>query len=68
MGVTKGGPAEKGGLKSGDIIIKLGEAKIGNLEDFDIALRKYKAGDRVTVTVDRDGKETKAEVVLDPPR
>jgi len=68
MGVTKGGPAEKGGLKSGDIIVKLGDAKIGNLEDFDIALRKYKAGDKVTVTATRDDKDTKFEIVLDPPR
>jgi S1-C subfamily serine protease len=67
-GVTKGSPAEKGGLQGGDIIIGLGESKIGNLEDFDSALRKYKAGDRVPVTVKRGGKEQKFEVTLEPPR
>ena len=36
-GVTKGGPAERGGLKAGDIIIEFGDSKIGNLEDFDSA-------------------------------
>ncbi|MEK6233076.1 MAG: M20/M25/M40 family metallo-hydrolase, partial [Planctomycetales bacterium] len=47
QGVSKGSPAEKGGLKTGDVIVQLGEAKIGNLEDFDGALRKYNAGDKV---------------------
>ncbi len=67
-GVSKGGPAEQGGLKAGDIIVQFGDSKIGNLEDFDNALRKYKAGDKVTVTVKRDGKQVKLEVTLDPPK
>jgi hypothetical protein len=67
-GVTKGSPAEKAGLKAGDIIVGLGESKIGNLEDFDSALRKYKAGDRVPITVKRAGQEQKFEVTLEPPR
>jgi hypothetical protein len=67
-GVTKGSPAERGGLKGGDIMIQFGESKIGGLEDFDSALRKYKAGDRVPIVVRRDGKEVKLEVTLDPPR
>jgi hypothetical protein len=64
-GVTKGGPAERAGIKGGDIIIKLGESRIGNLEDFDSALRKYKAGDRVAVIVKRERKEVTFEVTLD---
>jgi Zn-dependent M28 family amino/carboxypeptidase len=68
MGVTKGSPAERGGLKAGDIIIKMGESKIGSLEDFDSALRKFKTGDKVPVTVKR-GKETVTlDVRLDAPR
>ena len=67
-GVSPDSPADKGGLKAGDAIVKLGEYKIGNLEDFDGALRKYKAGDKVPVVVKRDGEEVKSEVVLDPPR
>ena len=67
-GVSPDSPAEKGGLAKGDAIIKLGDYKIGNLEDFDGALRKYKAGDMVPVVVARDGKELTLEVVLDPPK
>ncbi len=67
-GVTKGGPAENGGLKGGDVITLLGDNKIANLDDFDAALRKFKAGDKVKVGV-RRGKETlNLEVTLDEPR
>ncbi len=66
--VTKGGPADKGGMKGGDVIVKFGESKIGGLEDIDSALRKYKAGDTVDVVVLRDGKEVSLKVVLDPPK
>jgi hypothetical protein len=67
-GISPDSPAEKGGLAKGDAIVKLGEYKIGNLEDFDGALRKYKGGDKVPVVVRRDGKELTLEVVLDPPK
>ncbi len=67
-GVSKGSPADKGGLKGGDLIIQLGESKVGNLEDFDSALRKFKAGDKALVVVKRGGQEVKLEVTLDPPR
>jgi S1-C subfamily serine protease len=55
-------------MKAGDIIIQFGESKIGNLEDFDSALRKYKAGDKVPVTVRRGTEDVTLEVTLDPPR
>lgn len=67
-GVTKDGPAERAGIRGGDIIVKLGESRIGNLEDFDSALRKFKAGDRVPVVVKRGKEELTLEVTLDPPR
>jgi acetylornithine deacetylase/succinyl-diaminopimelate desuccinylase-like protein len=68
QGVAPGGPAEKGGMKAGDVIVKFGDSKIGGLEDIDSALRKFKAGDKVKVIVIRDKKETELEVVLDPPK
>ena len=67
-GVTKGGPAERAGIRGGDIIVRLGESRIGNLEDFDSALRKHKAGEKVAVLLKRGGKEKTIEVTLDPPR
>jgi hypothetical protein len=67
-GVSGGGPAEKAGIKAGDVVIQLGDFKIGGIEDFDSALRKFKAGDKVKVTVMR-GKEKKVlTVTLGEPR
>ncbi|PQO42242.1 M28 family peptidase [Blastopirellula marina] len=68
QGVSPGSPAADAGLKGGDIMIDLGGNRIGGLEDFDAALRKFKGGDKVEVTVLREGKEVKLTVTLAPPR
>lgn len=67
-GAAPGSPADKGGLKAGDHIVRLGGNKITNLDDFDLALRKFKAGEEIDVIVTRDGKETALKVTLAPPR
>ncbi len=67
-GVAPGSPAEKAGLKGGDQIVKLGRHEIGGLEDFDYALRQFKAGETVEVVVLRDGKRLTLKVTLDTPR
>ncbi|MGE5194705.1 MAG: M20/M25/M40 family metallo-hydrolase, partial [Deltaproteobacteria bacterium] len=67
-GVVPGGPAEKGGLKAGDRIVQLGTHKIENLEDFDLALRKFSPGETVEVAVLRSNERVTLKVVLDKPR
>ena len=62
--VLPGSPADKGGVKGGDVLIKFGDSKITVLEDFESALRKHKPGDKVKVVLKR-GKETiETEVTL----
>ena len=68
QGVAGGSPAAKGGLKGGDIIIQLGKDKITGLDDFDLALRKFKGGDEVTVVVLRKEKKVSLKVVLGRPK
>lgn len=63
-GVSPEGPAAKGGLQGGDIIVQLGETKITDIELFMVALTKHKPGDKVKVKYLRDGKERETEVEL----
>ena len=68
MDVKQGGPADRAGIRSGDVVIQFGKSKIGGLEDFDSALRNYKSGDKVPVVVQRGEQELSFTVTLDPPR
>ncbi|WP_437192805.1 M20/M25/M40 family metallo-hydrolase [Planctomicrobium sp. SH527] len=68
QGVAPDSPADKGGLKSGDVIIRLGTHRIGSLEDFDLVLRKFQPGEQVDVGIIRDGKETSLKVTLSTPK
>jgi len=55
-------------MKSGDRIVSIGGNKVTGLDDFDLALRKFKGGDEVPVIVIRNEKEVSLQVTLDPPR
>ncbi len=63
--VKPASPAEKAGLKAGDVLVQFGDKPIRNLYDFTDALRRSKVGDVVDVTVMRDGKPVKASVKLE---
>lgn len=67
-GVSAGSPAANGGLLAGDVIVELGGKKITGLDDFDLALRNFSAGDEVQVIVLRGGKNVPLKVVLGKPR
>lgn len=56
-GVSDNRPAMRAGIKQGDIIIKLGEYKIGGMQTYMEALGKFNPGDKTHVTVSREGKE-----------
>ena len=55
-GVRAGGPADKAGLKGGDIIVEFGGQQIANIYDYTYALDAVKIGEPVEVVVLRDGK------------
>lgn len=61
-GVVGGGPAEKAGLKGGDVITEFGTKKIENIYDLTDALSAAKIGEPVDVVVIRDGKQVKLKV------
>ena len=61
-GVRAGGPADKAGLKGGDVIVEFGGQKIANIYDYTYALDAVKIGVPVDVVVIRDGKQVKLTV------
>jgi Peptidase family M28/PDZ domain/PA domain len=63
-GVQDGSPAAFAGLREGDIIIKLAEMKIQNLEDLTAALRSKKPGDSVEITVLRNSQRLTLKATL----
>jgi hypothetical protein len=56
-GVSGGGPADKAGLKSGDIIIKIADNELKDIYTYMEELNNLKQGQQATVTVLRDGSE-----------
>ncbi len=60
-----GGASEKAGLKEGDIIVKVGDKAITSMNDLNGVKKSYKAGDTVTVTVNRGGTEVQCQLTFD---
>jgi Peptidase family M28/PDZ domain len=60
-GVTDGKPAAKAGIKTGDVIVKIGETEIENVYTYMDVLTKLKKGDTAKVVVKRGNED----VVLD---
>jgi S1-C subfamily serine protease len=50
-------PAEKAGLKMGDVLVSVGGQAVGNLEATVDLVRREKPGSDVAIRVRRDGKE-----------
>jgi serine protease Do len=57
--ITKGCAAEKMGLKVGDIITRVDDEEITDPRTLSTVIGGHEAGDKVTVTFMRDGKEQK---------
>ncbi|MDP5011887.1 MAG: M20/M25/M40 family metallo-hydrolase, partial [Crocinitomicaceae bacterium] len=63
-GVSKGKPAEKGGILAGDIIIKINACEINDVYAYMDCLSRLNLGDKLKVTVIRNGEEVKFKVEL----
>jgi len=62
--VVPGSPADKAGLKPGDVITGFAGQKISNSEELIRAIQTSKIGQRAEVTYWRNNKENTAEVIL----
>jgi putative serine protease PepD len=63
-GILAGSPAEKAGLKGGDIVIALNGRAINGPEELIVAVRSLNVGDVVRLTYKRDGKENTVSLTL----
>jgi S1-C subfamily serine protease len=63
-GVTAGSPADKAGMKKGDILIGLGGRAVADLQGFTDVLSAHEPGDEVAIVVLREGRELKLRAVL----
>jgi len=62
--VTAFSPAEKAGLKTGDVVIKFDGQKVTTFNEVNTLKSKHKSGDKVSVTISRDGKEQTLTLTL----
>ncbi len=64
-GVVAGSPADKAGIKEGDIITKIGNDTVNSTNSLQSLIGKHKVGDKISVTVLRDGKTQSLSVTLE---
>lgn len=62
--VTAGGPGARAGIKPGDVITKVDGVRVHGGDELVIKIRAHRPGDRLALTVLRDGRERTLEVVL----
>ena len=63
-GVKEGSPADKGGLKGGDIIIKFGNTDVKNIYDYMYAMQEFKPGDEAEIVVLRNNEKMTLNIML----
>ncbi len=61
--IQPGGPADKAGLKAGDIIVEVNGKKVENVQDLQNLIMKNPPGTKIRLKVIREGKEYYFDVV-----
>jgi hypothetical protein len=63
-GATEGRPGANAGLKSGDVILKIGDIAIDDIYAYMTALGAFKKGDTTTLIYTREGEEVETEITF----
>ncbi len=64
LNVSEGGPAQKGGLKTGDIIIKVQDKPIYSKATFDEHISYYRPADKIKISYIRNGELKETTITL----
>ena len=64
-GVGEGGPADRGGIKGGDVVVSIAGKPVKDLQTYMQAMAVQKAGTTIEVVVQRGGKKVTLKVKLD---
>jgi hypothetical protein len=64
LGVRAGSPAERAGLRGDDIITRIGDLEIPDLQAMTNALRSHEPGDTVSIVIRRGGQVTTVRATL----
>jgi hypothetical protein len=63
-GVSENRPAQKAGVKTGDVIYQMGDFMVSDVETYMQTLSKFKKGDTTTVKIKRGTEDIKVEVTF----
>ena len=63
-GLLEGGSAEKSGIKEGDVLLKINDIAVNKVAELQEQVSKYRPGNKVKVTLKRDGKTRDMDIVL----
>lgn len=67
-GITIGSPADKAGIKKGDLIVRFADIRINNVQDYSDAISAKKPGDKIKVQVKRGSETLDLDLELGQPR
>jgi Do/DeqQ family serine protease len=62
--VVKNSPAEKAGLKEGDVILEVENMSVSSAGELASIIHNYTPGSKIKIKIDRKGKEIEIEVIL----
>jgi putative serine protease PepD len=62
--VNEGGPGDKAGITAGDVITEVDGQRVHSGEELIVKIRAHRPGDRLELTLKRDGNEKKVTLVL----
>jgi putative serine protease PepD len=64
-GVVRNGPAERAGMRPGDVIVAIDGHPVSTPDELVVLLRTRQPGDEVTLRYVRDGVEAEVTLTLD---